>query len=575
MGAIDNLGGRVSDAVGGALGFVGNVAADSFDKASRDVAKNRNPNPNQDGMPGDLPAGLPEPAKDDPKALLYDPFAIIDQLGYKDRPSGITYYTLADMCRRVPVVAAIVQTRINQVANFSVLQPTDREPGFQIKMRDKEGSPTKKEKQRADDIARWLLNTGSSQALGKDTFEVFMRKLVRDSLTYDQACFEVVPNRKGEPADFYAVDAATIRIADLPPGADFQDDPDRARYVQIYDDVVIAEFAIQELCFGTRNPRTGIRLNGYGFSELEMLLSTVTAMLWAFEYNRRFFSQGSATKGVLNFKGSIPDAKLDAFRRHWYAMINGVQNAWRTPITNAEELQWINLHASNRDMEFSAFFDFLIKISAAVFQFDPAEINFSYGNSGQTSQMFQAPAEQRVKSSKDRGLRPLLRSMSNWINRYLIWPIEPDMEIDFVGLNPRDASEVIDQEKKQVTYKMTVDEVRAVDDLPPMKDGKGEVILDPTWLQFAQAKDQEGMEGGEGGEEGGWDQMLGGEEEGGEESDQGGPQTAGEDDAGGWPEELGGAAGAAKGGRWFEADIKKARVREALSDNTKTYEIEL
>lgn len=564
MGALEIIGGRVSDALGGAMGFLGNVAADSFEKAAAGVAKDR------DGYPGDLPAGLPEPAKDDPKALLYDPFAVIDQLGYKDRPSGITYQTLAQMTYRVPVVAGIVQTRINQVANFAVLQPNDREPGFQIRLREKEKPPTKKEKQRADDIGRWLLNTGSSQSLGKDTFEQFLRKLTRDSLTYDAATFEVVPNRKDEPADFYAVDAATIRIADLPPGAEFQDEPDRARYVQIYDEVVIAEFAIRELCFGVRNPRTGIRLNGYGFSELEMLLSTITAMLWAFTYNQKFFSQGSATKGVLNFKGSIPDSKLDSFRRHWYAMISGVQNAWRTPITNADELQWINLHASNRDMEFSAFFDFLIKVACGVYQFDPAEINFSYGNTGQTSQMFQAPAEQRIKGSKDRGVRPLLRSFASWINRYLIWPIEPDMELDFVGLNPRDASEVIDQEKKQVSYKMTVDEIRAKDDLEPLPDGKGEILLDPTWLQFSQAKDQEAMGGEE--EGGGWDQMTGEGEGGGEESEEGGP-PAEEEEGPGWPEELGGPA--AKGGQMSPNNLKKARVRKTLSPKTQTYEIEL
>lgn len=568
MGVFDSIRGRTSDALGGAMGFLGNVAADSFEKAAKDIAKNR------DGYPGDLPAGLPEPARNEPKSLLYDPFAIIDQLGYKDRPSRITYHTLADMGRQIPVVAAIVQTRINQVANFGILQPDDREPGFKIALRDKQKNATKKEKQRADDIARWLLNTGSSQSLQKDTFEVFLRKIVRDSLLYDQSTFEVVPNERGEPADFYAVDAATIRIADLPPGAEVEDDPDRARYVQIYDDVVIAEFAIQELCFGVRNPRTGIRLNGYGFSELEMLLSTMTAMLWAFEYNRRFFSQGSATKGVLNFKGSIPDSKLDAFRRHWYAMINGVQNAWRTPITNAEELQWISLHASNRDMEYSAFFDFLIKVACGVFQFDPSEINFTYGNTGQSSQMFQAPAEQRIKGSKDRGLRPILRSLSSWLNRYLIWPIEPDMELQFVGINPKDASETIDQEKKQVSYKMTVDELRAEDDLPPLPDGKGEVILDPTWLQFSQAKDAEAQQGEEGAEGGGWDEMMageGGEQPGGPE--QQGPEQGAQEQEG-WPSD--------EVDEWGEAEkahpaptLKKARVVETRTPKTHTYEIEL
>lgn len=568
MGVLDTISGRLSDAIGSAVGYVGNIATDSIAKASKDIGRNR------DGYPGDLPAGLPEPAKEEPRALLYDPFAIIDQLGYKDRPSGITYATLDEIARRVPVIAGIIQTRVNQVANFSVLQPDDREPGFKIVLRDKDKNTTKKEKQRADDIARWLLNTGSSQSLSKDTLETFLRKLIRDALVYDQATFEVVPNCKGEPADFYAVDAATIRIADLPPGIDATEDPNRARYVQIYDSVVIAEFGIQELCFGVRNPRTGIRLNGYGYSEIEMLLSTITAMLGAFTYNQKFFTQGSAAKGVLNFRGSIPDSKLDAFRRHWYSMISGgAQNAWRTPITNAEELQWISLHSSNRDMEFSAFFDFLIKVACGVFQFDPSEINFTYGNTGQSSQMFQAPAEQRIKGSKDRGLRPLLRSLATWINRYLIWPIEPDMEIRFVGINPKDASEVIDQEKKQVSYKMTVDELRAEDDLPPLPDGKGEVILDPTWLQFSQGKDAQAQQE-EGGEEGGggWDQMGG--EEAPEQGQEGGQAPPGE--AEGWPAAFGGGEegwGAEKA--LGPSQMRKARVVETRTPKTHTYEIEL
>lgn len=549
MGVIDKIGGQLSGALGSALGFAGNIATDAIEKASREIMRGR------DGYPGDLPEGLPAPPKEEPKSLLYDPFAIVDQMGYKDSPSGISYRTLAEMARRVPVFTGIVQTRTNQMANFALPRPDDREPGFRISLRDSEKPPTKAEKKRARAIERWVENTGSTQSLAKDTFETFLRKLVRDSLIYDQACFEVVANDKEEPADFFAVDAATVRIADIPPGVELEDEPDRARYVQIYDEVTIAEFAIQELCFGVRNPRTDIRVNGYGFSELEMLISTITAMLWAFEYNKKFFTQGSAAKGVLNFRGSIPDAKLDAFRRHWYAMISGANNAWRTPITNADELQWISLQTSNRDMEYSAFFDFLIKVTCGVCQFDPAELNFSYGNTGQSSQMFQAPAEQRIKGSKDRGLRPLLRSFATWLNRYVIWPIEPDMQLEFTGINPKDASEVVDLEKKQVSYKMTVDELRAEDDLPPMPDGKGEVILDPTWLQFVQGKEAAQQQEEQGQEEQGQE----------EQEEEGGEGDTGEWD---WQNDE-------EGGQGEEKANKSMRVRETLGAKTRTYEIEL
>jgi hypothetical protein len=494
----DRLIGGVSDAFGGALNLVGQIAAESFEKATRTRTGNALPE-NADGQQN-LPDGLPDPTDEAAKALMVDPFSVIDQLGYKDRPSGLTYWTLEEMVRRVPVVTAIHQTRTEQVANFAIPQQNDRDPGFRVKLRDKTKNTTKAERKRAREIEDWLMWTGSTRKFGKDSFETFLQKIVRDSLTYDQASFEVVDNRKGEPSDFYAVDAATIRIADVPLGADLDDDPNRARFVQIYDEVVIAEFAAHELCLGIRNPRTGIRLNGYGYSEMEMMINVVTALLWTFEYNKRFFSQGSAPKGILNFRGSIPDKKLDAFRRQWYQLISGVANAWRTPVVNSEEIQHINLHTSNRDMEFSAWNDFLIKICSAIYLFDPAEIGFIYGNTGQTTQMFQAPAEQRIKHSKDRGLRPLLRKTASWVNHYLVWRIEEDFEVEFTGLDSKSSDQIADLQKKQVTYLKTVDEIRAEDDMDPLPDGKGEVILDPTWLQFAQAKDMEAQQ-----EEGGFD----------------------------------------------------------------------
>jgi hypothetical protein len=511
------LGERISSAAGRAIGGLGNVALDSFRKAGEAMAQN------QSSEKEIAREGMPEASEDNPRALMYDPFAVIDQLGYKDRPSGITYQTLAEIARRVPVIAGIHQTRIRQLGNFAIPQEHKREPGFQVVMREEEDKPTAADRKRAKWIEKWVSNCGSTYRWGKDDFACFLEKYGRDSLTYDQGAFEVVDNRKGEPSDFYAFDAATARIADVPLGAELDDDPERVRYVQVYDEVVIAEFAAHEMCFGVRNPRTGIRLNGYGFSEIEMLLNVVTALLWAFEYNKRFFSQGSVTKGILNFKGSIPDSKMDGFRRHWYQMISGVANAWRTPVVNSDELQYIDLHSSNRDMEYSAWMDWLTKITCAIYQFDPAEINFLFGNQGQQSSMFQAPAESRIKSSKDRGLRPFLRHIAANLNKYLIWRVDENFKLKFTGLDPRDSQEIVDTEKKQVTFMMTVDEVRAQNDLEPLPDKLGEIILDPTFLQNKQAAEmaaqqeamgEEGMpgmpgeegEGGEGGDE--QDQMM-------------------------------------------------------------------
>jgi len=487
----------VTYALGGVLGGALGLVTDVLRKASDDGGES------DTGSMAMTIAGQgsekipPEPTAESPKGLLYDPFALIDQLGFRDRPSGLTYATLRETAKRVPTVLAIIQTRLTQVSAFATPQSDSRDTGFAIKLRDSKATPSKEDKRRMLQLTDWVLNTGSTWGPGRDDFKSFLRKFTRDSIELDQACAEVVRNRKGIPAEFYCLDGATIRLADVPPGAETQVNPDAVKYVQVYDEIIIAEFSAQDLIFGVRNPRSDIRVNGYGFAEVEMLIAVVTASLWAFNYNRLFFSQGTAAKGILNFKGSVPDSKIDSFRRAWQMMLSGVNNAWRTPMTNVDELQWINLAQNNRDMEYSAWMDWLIKVTAAVYQLDPAEINFSYGNTGQPGQMFSTPVDQKMKQSKDRGLRPLLDDIAQWLNVNLIWRLDPRYKLCFMGLDAKSAGDAADLGKKRVTYLQTVDELRAEDDLAPLPEGKGEAILDPTWLQFAQAKDmaKQGQQG--------------------------------------------------------------------------------
>jgi hypothetical protein len=435
------------------------------------------------------------PTNQDPKALYWDPFALVQQLGFRERPSAVTYATLSSMVWRVPIVQAILQTRINQASSFATPQHYKFETGFRVKMRDAEAKPTAADKKFIREMERMILNCGveTGSYSHRDSFETFMRKIVRDSLTYDQACWEIVPGQDGRPAEWYAVDAATIRLADtqrLYP----DDDPERVRTVQIYDNVIIAEFTAAEMAFMVRNPRTDIRSYGYGTSELEMVVSTVTAILWAWHYNQNFFSQGSVAKGLLNLVGAIPEKQLRAFRRQWYQMVSGIENAWRTPITNAEKVEWIDMHASNRDMEFSAWMDFLIKVVSSVYVMDPVEINFKYGTSA-TRSMFEGAQRAKSQESRERGLKPLLRAIGREIDRSVVWPINPDFTVEFLGLESQTPKELADLMTQRVRTIYTIDEVRAENDMDPLPDGLGGIILDANWLnnksQVEQRQQQE------------------------------------------------------------------------------------
>lgn len=432
-----------------------------------------------------------------PKGLYSDPYALVQQLGFRDKPSAVTYSTLNAMVWRVPIVQAIIQTRITQVSSFASPQHYKFETGFRVRMRDAEAHPSPADKRFMKNMEEMILSSGvTHDGRERDSFEVFLRKICRDSLIYDQTNVEVVPGRDGRPACWYAVDASTIRLADtskLYP----EEDPEKIHSVQVYDNIIIAEFNRNEMAFEVRNPRSDIRSFGYGTSELEMLVGTITAVLWAWHYNQNFFSQGSVAKGLLNLVGSIPEKQLRAFRRQWYQMVSGVENAWRTPITNAEKVEWINMHPSNRDMEFSAWMDFLIKVVCSVYQMDPVEINFKYGNQAQRS-MFEGASKAKSQESKERGLRPLLRHIGRLIDKYIIWPINPDFTFEFVGLESQTPKELADLMTQRVRTIYTINEIRAESDLGPLPDGLGDVILDANWInvrsQLIQQRQKEADE---------------------------------------------------------------------------------
>lgn len=85
--------------------------------------------------------------------------------------AGITFDHLR-MMTSVPLIASIVNTRVNQVAEFGVPCKDGSSIGFQIKLRDGNRSPTEMEQQTIEDIYRFIESCGDPR-LGSDvSFEV-------------------------------------------------------------------------------------------------------------------------------------------------------------------------------------------------------------------------------------------------------------------------------------------------------------------------------------------------------------------------------------------------------------------
>lgn len=430
------------------------------------------------------------PPENQPKAWFADPFALLDSvgMGYRNSPTYLTYDTLRQVSERDTYVAPIILTRIDQVNTFARPQPNKYSVGFVVRPRygDKERILTKGEEDRRDQLTMLLLNTGKEYNLGRDGLRQFLAKLVRDSLTYDQGCFESLRTRGGSVHSFHAVDASTVRTATP---KELKGTPPRVselkkdiKYVQVINSQITAEFTIDEMAFCVRNPRSHIKSYGYGLPEIETLITTITSHLWAEEWNRRMFSQGSTIKGILNVKGNIPPIQFEAFKRMWHSQVAGVQNAWKTPMLNSEEVQWMPMQLSNTEMGYQMWTEYLCKITCAMFRIDPAEINFDLRGGVGQQPVFMSTNEAQQKASKDRGLQPLLNFVEDSLNRHVIWKIDPNFEVAFVGLDAKTIEQAMQLRQQQAATTYKLNEVRALDGLPPVEHG--DVVMNPTYIGY-------------------------------------------------------------------------------------------
>lgn len=427
------------------------------------------------------------------KTVTFDPIEFRDSLGYKHKPTPMTYGVLRRMSQ-TPLVRAVITTRQAQVAEFATPQDNRFEPGFIIQKKKKffskdQEDVTEDDRERMNYLAKFLLSGGDEDnAWDGDTFEVFLKKLTEDSLVLDQATAEIVRNNFGKPTEFMATDGATHRYADSVTQEDQSNSLNSPRirgylpkYVQVIDGNVVNEYYPWELVFGIRNATTNIYHNGYGRSELEALIQIVTWMLYSDQYNGNFFSQGSSPKGFLKVAGNVNSNRIQEFRQQWMSMTAGVQNAHKVPIIESEKMEWIDLQQKNSDMQFAEWQEYLLKVICAVYKISPEELGFAVkqsgglGDGGNTN-------DSKVKYSRDKGLKPLLRNIESWINKWIINPLDSEFEFKFVGLDIDTEKESLELDIKRGSLFMGLKELRRKNDLPEDLE-EGDILLNPIWMQ--------------------------------------------------------------------------------------------
>ena len=400
---------------------------------------------------------------------------------------------------RMPMIDAILSIMIGDIARFHVPQPHRFAPGYTFAMRDPDAKPSKAAKKRIQELKTWASTCGDPALNTGVSFEAWARKSFRDSFILDAFATEVRTTRGGKIAGFEHVDAGTIYRAKPSPAAvaEGRRDPNDHGFVQVVGNRKVAEFAATQLIYGVRRPRGDLRVNGYGYPELEILVRYITYLLNAELFNAANFTNGVHNAGVGVFKSKMSDDTFRAFERKWYALLDGAAKAKKVPMVRLdpeekEDFKFVSMGATNKEMEFVAWINHVFQGICFVYGIDAAELGKVYGNEGQKAAMSSASGDDKIAASKERWRNPVLRAAQGWLNTSIFWRIDPDFEFQYVGLNPETEAARLDAMQKSGKTHKSVNELRALDDLEPLplpEKGSSPADwgpLEPTYISAIQ-----------------------------------------------------------------------------------------
>lgn len=446
------------------------------------------------------------------QSVVLDDWQLSIQGDYWERPSAMGFDSLRMMVDQTPILNAVVLTRMRQVQRFCrVAEKNTDAPGFEIRHMDRNHQLTESETNSIQLLNRFFMNCGwefrprARKALRRDSFAQFMAKAVRDTLTLDSVGIETEWKRDKHLGldGFYLVDGGTIRLCTE---EGYRGD-DEIFALQVVQGRVSTAYTYEDLIYEARNPRSDVRVCGYGLPETELLIRVVTGFLNAMTYNIKGFDQNAIPKGMLHLTGNYTPEDLNAFKRYWNSMVKGVNNQWSLPVMVSKDQEskasFERFGVDYNEMYFSKWMTFLTSIICAIYGMSPSEINFDSFTGGNTSALSGSDTAEKLAASKDSGLRPILSYFENLFTDYVVSEFSDKYAFRWTGLDPQDQQQKFEMRKMV----LTVNEARAEEGYEAMEGPLGDAPLNPSlmgaWTQMQQQ--QQPQDFGQPGEQPGGD----------------------------------------------------------------------
>ena len=259
-----------------------------------------------------------------------------------------------------------------------------------------------------------------------ESFRGFIEPVIEDLLVLDAGSIEKEFSLRGEPIGLWDVDGGTIKVSTIWDG-----EPEATRYYWYPDHQLRAELTNRELIYLMDNPST---YRVVGLSPLETLKLAVDGELGASSYNDRQM-RSAAPDGMLDLGENARPDQVEGFKNFWRSEIAGV--GAMAIVGGTKNAKFVPFRQSNRDAQFMEWQEYLVRKIAAVYQLSPQDLMLERDVNRSTSEVQQ-------ENTDDRGLRPLLGLVSDYLTREVVWDIgfggkENNLAFQFTALNLRES----------------------------------------------------------------------------------------------------------------------------------------
>lgn len=243
-----------------------------------------------------------------------------------------------------------------------------------------------------------------SPNLTVQSFRSFIEPIIEDILVLDAGVIEKERTYRDELVYLHAVDGSKIRVSSYWDG----EDPDEPRYFWYPDNFERGKFKNEDMVYLMENPAT---YRVVGLSKLETLKQTIDAELSGHAYNNRQVTN-AAPDGMLDLGEGARPEQVDAFQSYWQSEIAG--RGAMAFVGGTKNAKFIPFRGTNRDMQFLEWQQYLLRKICAVFGLSMLDL-------ASGMDINRATADVSQEQTEDRGLRPLLGLLQEYLTREIVW----------------------------------------------------------------------------------------------------------------------------------------------------------